>query len=177
MRKPWHEDDSFWEDFHDALFSPRHWEQAPQEIDAVLALSGTGPGASVLDLCCGPGRHSVELARRGFRVTGVDRTGRYLDEARAKAAEMGLEIEFVQSDMREFTRPSAFDLVISLYTSFGYFEDQDEDRKVLRNIHESLRPEGGPGHGYDGAGGPRTHIQGTGLARGRGTGHHHAGGP
>lgn len=96
----------------------------------------------MLDLPCGPGRHALEFARAGCQVTGVDRTTQYLDEARRNAEEAGLDIEFVQSDMRDFLRPEAYNLAISLYTAFGYFKDQVDDLDVLGNFYASLRPGG-----------------------------------
>jgi len=99
-------------------------------------------GSSVLDLCCGPGRHSLALAERGLTVTGVDRTEFLLEKARAEANSRGLEIEWSQQDMRDFVRPESFDLALSLLTSFGYFNNKDEDKKVLENIYLNLR-EGG----------------------------------
>jgi SAM-dependent methyltransferase len=138
----WYEDDPFWETFAPVLFSEEHWQRSPHEVDAVLALAGTEPGARVLDLGCGPGRHALELARRGFQVTGVDRTASYLAQARERAQAGALELDLVQADMRHFVRPEAFDLAISLYTSFGYFEDPEDDRRVLGHLHESLAPGG-----------------------------------
>ena len=78
--KPWREEDSFWEIAGPVLFTEQRWEYAPREVGAMVSLLGLSPGARVLDMCCGVGRHSLEFARRGFRVTGVDRTGTYLDE-------------------------------------------------------------------------------------------------
>ena len=138
----WYEHDDFWETFLLTLFSGHRWEMAPAEVDGLLKLAGLESNAHVLDLCCGPGRHALELARRGLRVTGVDRTVLYLDTARQKAVEEGLEIEFVQEDMRHFVRPGAFDAAINLFTSFGYFEDPADDLQVARNLHESLKPGG-----------------------------------
>jgi SAM-dependent methyltransferase len=89
-----------------------------------------------------PGRHAVALARRGLRVTGVDRTQFLLDQAAVRAREAGVTIELVREDMRRFQRPAAFDLVLSLWTSFGYFESRDDDRAVLAAIHGNLRPGG-----------------------------------
>jgi SAM-dependent methyltransferase len=85
---------------------------------------------------------TLELARRGFQVTGVDRTRPYLDSASRQAETEGLEIEFVQSDMRDFCRPDAFDAVVNLFTSFGYFEDPEDDRQVALNVYRSLKPGG-----------------------------------
>jgi SAM-dependent methyltransferase len=96
----------------------------------------------VLDLCCGVGRHSLEFARSGFQVTGVDRTATYLHEARRRAAEADLRVEFVQEDMRTFVRPESFDAVINYFTSFGYFESEEDDRRVLANVYRSLRARG-----------------------------------
>ncbi len=138
----WHEEDSFWETAGLVLFTAARWENAPAEVEAMVALLGLSPGAKVLDLCCGVGRHSLELARRGFQVTGVDRTAAYLQEASARASQERLEVEFVQEDMRTFVRPEAFDGVINYFTSFGYFESEDEDRRVVENAFSSLRPGG-----------------------------------
>jgi SAM-dependent methyltransferase len=71
-------------------------------------------------------------------VVGVDRTARYLDLARERAP----GVEFIQGDMRELVRPAAFDLALNLFTSFGYFEDPDDDRRQLESYFHALRPEG-----------------------------------
>jgi SAM-dependent methyltransferase len=140
--KPWHEQDVFWETVAPVLFARRRWSDAPAEVEKVVSLLGIGPGTHILDLCCGVGRHSLELARRGFHVTGVDRTRMYLDRASKQAEAEALKVEFVQDDMRTFCRPEAFDVVINLFTSFSYFEDPEEDRQVLLNVYRSLKPGG-----------------------------------
>ncbi len=73
--KPWHEQDAFWETMAFKMFAPQRWQQAATDVDQLLALVPLPGGSHVLDLCCGPGRHSLELARRGFVVTMV---GHYL---------------------------------------------------------------------------------------------------
>lgn len=140
--KVWHEDKDFWRTMAPYLFATERWEEAPREVDAVLRLAEVPVGSQVLDLCCGTGRHSLELARRGFQVTAVDRNSEYLNRARAQARKEGLEIEFAHEDMRWFQRPSAFRLAINLYTSFGYFEDPQEDLRVAQNLCTSLMPSG-----------------------------------
>jgi SAM-dependent methyltransferase len=139
---PWHDDDRFWQHFRASLLSGTSRQQAAEKTGPLVELLGLQPGDAVLDLCCGPGRYAIELARRGFRVTGVDRTQFYLDEAGRRAEAAGLEVELVRADMREFVRASGFDACINMYSSFGYFEDQDEDRKVARNVFECLKPGG-----------------------------------
>jgi len=99
-------------------------------------------GSDLLDLACGHGRIAKRLAARGVRVTGLDATALFLDRARAQAAAAGLEVEYVQGDMRSLPWPErSFDRVISWFTSFGYFAD-DENRRVLREACRVLRPGG-----------------------------------
>jgi len=140
-RKEWFDDDALWRDTYDFMFGGDRFEDARREAARVVAL--TRPrGRDVLDLCCGPGRFCIPLAKRGYRVTGVDRTAFLLDKARALGRAQKARVEWVRSDMRDFVRPRAFDLALSMYTSFGYFEDADEDLVVLRNVLASLKPGG-----------------------------------
>ncbi|MBU1693079.1 MAG: class I SAM-dependent methyltransferase [Verrucomicrobia bacterium] len=140
--KTWHDDDSFWKAWAPLLFTRARLENAPAEVDRILALLKVNPGAAILDLCCGPGRHALEMARRGYRVTGVDRTRAYLAAARRQAAKEKLDVEFVPADMRRFRRTRAFDAVINMFTAFGYFRKQADDLRVLKNVYASLRPGG-----------------------------------
>lgn len=140
--KAWHEDDCFWQESAPWLFRPARWESAGEEVEQLIVLLDLASGASVLDMGCGPGRHSLELAKRGFRVTGVDRTSMYLSEASMRAQEIGVQVEWVQADMREFKTPGTFDAAINLFTAFGYFEEKAEDRRVLENLLASLKPNG-----------------------------------
>jgi SAM-dependent methyltransferase len=140
--KPWCENDKFWKAMQPFFFGEEIWQKAAGEIDQILNFLNLDPDSKILDLCCGPGRHSLELARRGLGVTGVDRTVLYLDQAKAKAKEEKLKIEFVQEDMRHFNRPNAFDAAISMFTSFGYFDDPAVERQVIDNIYQSLNPGG-----------------------------------
>jgi len=139
----WFEDDAFWSDYQTFIFQGGQLSDPMRDVDRSLRLAAPLPaGAAVLDLCCGPGRHTVELARRGYRVTGVDRTAAYLAEAEQATADAGLAVELVQEDMRTFCRPGAFDAAFNLYTSFGYFPDPADDRRVAENLHASLRAGG-----------------------------------
>ena len=140
-RKEWFDDDSFWRDYYPVMFTEERFADAAGQVHNALKL--TKPkGKSALDLCCGPGRCSIALAQRGFTVTGVDRTKFLLNKARARARAAKVKIEWVQRDMRDFVRPDSFDLVLSMFTSFGYFDDKREDIMVLENMFASLRPDG-----------------------------------
>jgi SAM-dependent methyltransferase len=124
------------------MFTPSRIAHAEDEMRSAVELLGLAPRAPVLDLCCGPGRHAVELARLGHPVTGVDRTVAYLDRARAAAAAARVEVELVEADARAFQRAEAFAAAILMYTSLGFFEDLEDDLRVLRNAHASLAPGG-----------------------------------
>ena len=137
----WFEEEEFWRELYPYMFPPDRMEAAREQVDQIIELAGL-PGRAVLDLCCGPGRHAVEFARRGWVVTGVDRTRFLLDRAQERASGAGIVVEWVQEDMRQFLRPAVFDLACSLFTSFGYFADEEDDRRVLRNVHKSLKAGG-----------------------------------
>ena len=138
----WFEEESFWSSLYPFMFSERRFEVAEDEVRGILDLTNL-KGGEVLDLCCGPGRHAVALAKEGFRVTGVDLSPFLLEKAASDAQDERVDIELVREDMRHFVRPGRFDLVINLFTSFGYFDDKSDDMVVLENIYQNLR-EGEP---------------------------------
>jgi len=140
-KKEWFDDSSFWRELYPFMFSERRFADAPEQVSKLLKLAKP-KGKSALDLCCGPGRCSIALAKKRFSVTGVDKTKYLLDKARAKAAAARVKIEFTLQDMRDFVRPDSFDLVISMFTSFGYFDDKREDLIVLQHVFRSLKPGG-----------------------------------
>ena len=137
----WYANDAFWRENYEVMFSEDAFRRAAEDAERVLSLTGTNPH-KVLDLCCGPGRYVVPLAKRGIDVTGVDLSPFLLTKARENAAAAGVTAEFVHSDMRQFVRAQTFDAVLNLYSSFGYFANRDEDAHVLDNMFESLRPGG-----------------------------------
>ena len=140
-KKEWFDDDSFWRELYPFMFPEKRVADADEQVAKALALTKP-PGKSVLDLCCGPGRCSIALAKKGFRVTGVDKTTYLLNKARAKAKAARVNIEWVREDMRDFVRPASFALVLSMFTSFGYFDDRQDDMTVLQNMFTSLQPGG-----------------------------------
>jgi SAM-dependent methyltransferase len=140
-RTEWFDNDAFWRDLYPFMFTEQRFTETAAQIEKVLALARP-QGRYVLDLCCGPGRCSVALAKKGFTVTGVDRTQFLLTKARASARAAGVSVEWIRRDMRDFVRPDGFDLGISMFTSFGYFDDKRDDLAVLANLLASLRPGG-----------------------------------
>lgn len=115
-----------------------------REVDMLARATGLAPGDKILDLCCGQGRHSLELARRGFEhVTGVDRSRYLVRLARRRAAKAGLSVVFREGDARNIRlRESSIDCVCVMGNSFGYFDTEDDDIRVLESIKRVLRSGG-----------------------------------
>jgi SAM-dependent methyltransferase len=137
----WFEDEAFWMALYLYLFPEEQFALAEAHVDQLLALVAPA-GHVVLDLCCGPGRHAIGLAKRGFAVTGVDLSAFLLAKAQARAQAAQVAVEWLRDDMRHFVRPEAYNLAVSLGTSFGYFADPQDDHRVLQNIFRSLKPHG-----------------------------------
>ena len=114
------------------------------EVDRFVEILGLFPEHRILDLCCGQGRHSLELARRGFRnVEGLDRSRYLIKKARASARKENAGIRFREGDARKLPYAAdSFDTVMILGNSFGYFETVKEDMKVLQEVLRILKPWG-----------------------------------
>jgi SAM-dependent methyltransferase len=153
-RKPeWFYDSDFWEQYAPIMFDAAHWAEVPAVADEITRLSNLdlyekNPSTKlnsppkILDLCCGFGRMSAELARVGFSVTGVDITESYLETAKEEASYENLDIEYIKTDARDFKRADYFDTAVNLYISFGYFTDQNDDFLLVKNVFESLKKGG-----------------------------------
>jgi SAM-dependent methyltransferase len=119
-------------------------EKSPAQTRAEVAFAlrhlDLSPGARILDVPCGYGRHAGALARRGFRVVGVDLSPTMIAEARRRFTE-GPRLRFLRQDMRRMTFRGEFDAVVNLYTSFGYFTPA-QNEAVLRRMARALRPGG-----------------------------------
>lgn len=150
----WFNEERFWNQYAPIMFDNKHWAEVPRVVDGVIRFANLRqydgpipraaelPGPRVLDLCCGLGRITLELARRGFFVTGVDITESYLQTAHKDAEHENLVVELIREDIRSFKRPLFFDLVTNLYISFGYFEDPADDQATVQNVFDSLKPGG-----------------------------------
>ena len=121
------------------LLPPEHSRMEAETVYEMLALR---PGARVLDLGCGWGRHSVELARLGCSVVGLDQSPVPLERAAALADEAGVVVEWVRGDVRERRWNAEFDVVVSLFSSLGYSGGDEDDVLALRAARAALVPEG-----------------------------------
>jgi D-alanine-D-alanine ligase len=115
-----------------------------KEIDTFLSILKIEPDDKILDLCCGQGRHSLELSRRGFQnVEGLDRSHYLIQKAKAQAKKENLPVKFREGDARKLPYPpDTFDVVLILGNSFGYFDTVRDDLRVLKEVMRVLKPWG-----------------------------------
>jgi ubiquinone/menaquinone biosynthesis C-methylase UbiE len=138
---PFDFDEVFDEDYL-FFYEPLLADVTETDVDTIWRLLRLEPDMAILDLGCGHGRIANRLAERGARVTGLDATAVFLDRARRDAASRGVDVDYVKRDMRRLPwTDERFDRVLSWFTSFGYFDDQD-NRRVLQEAHRVLRPAG-----------------------------------
>ncbi len=116
-------------------------ERSDAEVALLIKLLEISSSMKILDLACGFGRHANRLAVMGHSVTGVDFMPGFITLARQKATEMGLQVDYRQGDMRQVSFVEEFDRVLLLFTSFGYFED-NENEQVVENMARALKPGG-----------------------------------
>lgn len=134
--EPYFREDYFY--FGDVVNKP---ETSDRQAGVIWELLSLGQGSSVLELGCGYGRITNRLAKKGAQVAGLDISPTLLKEAEADAAERGANVEYVLGDMRSLPWRDRFDAAFLWYTTFGYFDDADNER-VLREVASSLRKGG-----------------------------------
>lgn len=138
---PWYKT-FFGEDYlriYEPILTP---ERTQRDVDGIVNLLALPQGSSILDLCCGHGRHAIPLAQRGYMVTGLDLSEVFLREAEKEALVKGVHVDWLQGDMRNIPFENEFDAVINIFTAFGYLENQDEDQQVLKQVCKALKPGG-----------------------------------
>src|SRR5512143_1228027 len=114
LLRPWYE--TIFDERYPDLFGPL--ERDPEEeVSRVVELLPLSPGASLVDLGCGRGRHTIPLSLKGYRVTGVDLSDVMLNIARERANRERATVEWVREDMRTFVRPGVYDACLCLFTS------------------------------------------------------------
>jgi SAM-dependent methyltransferase len=130
--------ESLWQEVQLGMFTEEDDRAAVDKIESAMDLREP---VRILDVPCGGGRVSLELAARGHDVTGVDLNGPFLDEAKRQAAERGLSVRWMQRDMRDLPFESEFDVALNVGGSFGYFDEHDNTR-VAAAACRALRPRG-----------------------------------
>src|SRR5204862_6427305 len=116
-------------------------DQTLREVEFISDALRVGPGAEILDIACGYGRHAIELVQRGYNVTGLDLSLPLLIRAADEAQKRALSVNFVHADMRGMAFEREFDGAYCMLTSFGYF-DEESNAKVAEGIARALKPGG-----------------------------------
>ncbi|MDI3317954.1 MAG: class I SAM-dependent methyltransferase [Bacillota bacterium] len=132
---------SFFARFYDRVMQAIPYAEWIEYVEAILERFEHEP-ASVADLACGTGNTTLPWARRGLRVYGVDRSPEMLDEARRKAAEEGLEVGWLEADLRDFLLPEPVELETCLYDSLNYLTEADDLEAAFRAAYRNLQPGG-----------------------------------
>jgi len=108
------------------VYKHRDEKEARLLVESILSITKIREKSKILDLACGAGRHSIEFAKKGFELTAVDLSKNLLDAAKKNAEAINIKVNFIRADLRKFKSNEKFDLVLNLFTSFGYFNN-DED--------------------------------------------------
>jgi SAM-dependent methyltransferase len=132
-------EDWFSSPYYDLLYSHRDEEEAAIFLNQLLQRLNLPASAKIWDLACGKGRHSIFLAEKGFEVTGTDLSEPFIHYAK-QFSHSGLV--FIRQDMRDAPPLQDFDLVLNLFTAFGYFPNSSDDLLVLQQIYAGLKPGG-----------------------------------
>ena len=139
----WHGEDAFWELFEPLLFNPRRVLLAKEQVSQIETLLQIDRSARILDLPCGIGRHSLELsAQRDTTLPALIAPPAISKQHDSRQRNATSDARFEVGDMREYRSPDSYDVILNLFGSFGYFGDVSEDRAVVSNMADSLRPSG-----------------------------------
>jgi SAM-dependent methyltransferase len=125
--------------FYHILYKNHNFDEAENFIRHIVSQLNLISDASVLDLACGRGRHSIYLNKLGYKVLGVDLSDENIRNAKLFERE---GLNFHVHDMRLPIDARKFDVVLNLFTSFGYFEDPEDDQRVIDSVSQSLNPNG-----------------------------------
>ncbi|HCY77921.1 MAG TPA: hypothetical protein DHV28_18600 [Ignavibacteriales bacterium] len=125
-----------------SVYQHHNENDAENHIKLILDNVKIPDSSKILDMACGTGRHAIILARKDFRLTAVDLSENLLSIAELSAKDENLKINFIHSDIRNFETPERFNLVLNLFTSFGYFESDEENFSVLKKAYNLLDKEG-----------------------------------
>lgn len=118
-------------------------ENTGKEVDFIVKALGLKGNERILDLACGFGRHSLELARRGYKVTGVDYTAAYIDDAVLNAKKENLDVDFILAHVLSLSYLEEFDVVLNMADgAIGYFDTEEDNLKLFDIISDALKPGG-----------------------------------
>jgi len=128
--------------YYDVIYKRYNYDQECDFLLKMFQRFHGGRANSILDLGCGTGSHDIILAKKGFKVVGIDSSATMIELAREKVRSFGLQIEFVVQDMRELQLPKDFDCAICMFGSFGYVLSDEDLKNLFKGLRNVLRPNG-----------------------------------
>ncbi len=134
--------DWFNSDEYLAVYKHRDQLEADEFATTIIKNLNLASGCETLDLACGAGRHAIAFAKHGHKVTAVDLSPRLLEVGRESVAGSGLNVEFVRANILTYRPTHAYDLVLNVFTSFGYFENDEDNFGIFRTARASLKQSG-----------------------------------
>ena len=143
-------DSDWWKAYFDrdflAFHKDRPYQNTEEELSLLDSILGPPRGRRLLDACCGPGRHAIPLSRKGWRVVGLDFSRNLLETARSVLGSVedtaSQPPRWVRGDLSRAPFRAAFDVALSMWTSIGYCDTDDEHRLLLQSVYDCLKPEG-----------------------------------
>lgn len=134
-------DESFWEEFEILMYDLDRLENTPDTVNDLIDLLGIKADSELIDVCCGFGRISKEVALKGINTTGIDITPYYLNRAIESCKDIN-NANFILGDITKFDKKEEYDFAVNMFTSFGLMETEEEELDGLVNIYNSLKPGG-----------------------------------
>ena len=130
--------------YYDELYSHLDYEAECEHLIKIFNRYCASPARSILDLGCGTGKHALILAEKGYHVTGIDMSKGQIESAKKKSEQSNARdnLDFIHSDMRDFSLEIQFDVSVSLFGSFCYLLEDDDTQRTLENIHNHLNEDG-----------------------------------
>lgn len=122
-----------------SVYKHRNSEDASKLFNLIIKSVELRKNNKILDAACGAGRHSIAFAKSGYEVTAFDLSKTLLTIAKEEAKKNNLSIEFILSDLRTFCVHKNFDLIVNLFTSFGYFDSDSENFQFPKNAYKMLK--------------------------------------
>ncbi len=137
---------NWWKSFYDeamqSVLEDQTAEQIGRDVSMMIASGNLQPAEAVFDQCCGLGQHSIELAKQGYRVFGVDQSEQYIAGASQAARQAGVDVRFISGDASQTISPEPVELVVNWHSSFAYHAHDYENVRMLKAAFDSLKPNG-----------------------------------
>lgn len=143
MGKMWFDAKDFWKEMFDFIFKQASPEVTKSEVDGMVSLLKIDENSTVLDSFCGYGRHAIMISKVSKEVIGVDLSDYLIEMANKEKDNLKIQnISFIKQDGKDYQDPNRFDFIVNMFNSFGYYENKNDDIKLLESYFNSLKKGG-----------------------------------